>query len=345
MLRSSFRQPLPDGLATMMAKGYRRSDLPPLGFFETIGLSPAGALSATGTDMGRFMRALMNGRELDGVRILSKTRLDEMMAGRRRSRPRVHRSERGGPRRDRARRRNDDLFSTLTMFPGQGVGVFELRSGIGAITELSDIPDPATAIAQRFLPEVPQHPPEAAAAPAAGAAGIAGIYHSSRCAESSLARMNDLMTQIVVRIDSAGDARVSAAIWPFAAGQLFKRVDGNVYQGRGGFDRVTVIDDAGSESRVATAVSLMQRVPWSLDVRWIAPALIMSTAVALLTLVAWPFAALWRWRHRSDGGSAPATGACFCPRGLSCSSMWPSSSRPRSFSGRVLRIGPFSMRS
>jgi CubicO group peptidase (beta-lactamase class C family) len=36
--------------------------------------------SATGTDMGRFMRALMNGGELDGVRILSKARLNEMMA-------------------------------------------------------------------------------------------------------------------------------------------------------------------------------------------------------------------------------------------------------------------------
>src|SRR5262249_60780568 len=77
---STSRQPLPDELAPLMAKGYRRSDRPPLGFFETIAASPAGGLSATGADMGRFIRALLNGGELDGARILPKARLDEMMA-------------------------------------------------------------------------------------------------------------------------------------------------------------------------------------------------------------------------------------------------------------------------
>src|SRR5206468_2864305 len=72
--------PLPDDLAPLMAKGYRRSDTPPLPFFEAIAAAPAGGLSATGADMGRFVRALMNGGELDGVRILPKARLDEMMA-------------------------------------------------------------------------------------------------------------------------------------------------------------------------------------------------------------------------------------------------------------------------
>jgi hypothetical protein len=41
----------------------------------------------------------------------------------------------------------------------------------------------------------------------------------------------------------------------------------------------------------------LQRVPWSLDVRWIAPALVASTFVVVLTLLAWPIAASWRyWR-------------------------------------------------
>src|SRR6266849_2188214 len=80
MSHSTFRQPLPGDLAPLMAKGYRTSDKPPLAFFETIAAAPAGGLSATGTDMGRFIRALMNGGALDGVRILSKARLDEMMA-------------------------------------------------------------------------------------------------------------------------------------------------------------------------------------------------------------------------------------------------------------------------
>src|SRR5207245_4021897 len=39
--------------------------------------------------------------------------------------------------------------------------------------------------------------------------------------------------------------------------------------------------------------------PWFLDVRWIAPAFVASTAVILLTLLASPVAALWRlWRKK-----------------------------------------------
>jgi CubicO group peptidase (beta-lactamase class C family) len=80
MSHSTFWQPLPDDLAPLMAKGYRgTSDTPPLTFFEMVA-APAGGLSATGTDMGRFIRALMNGGALDGARILPKARLDEMMA-------------------------------------------------------------------------------------------------------------------------------------------------------------------------------------------------------------------------------------------------------------------------
>ena len=60
-------------------QGYRTSVAPPLPFFETI-VAPAGGLSATAADMGRFVRALMNGGELDGNRILPKARLDEVMA-------------------------------------------------------------------------------------------------------------------------------------------------------------------------------------------------------------------------------------------------------------------------
>jgi CubicO group peptidase (beta-lactamase class C family) len=78
MRHSTFSQPLPDDLAPLMAKGYWTSAAPPLPFFETI-VAPAGGLSATAADMGRFIRALMNGGELDGNRILPKARLDEMM--------------------------------------------------------------------------------------------------------------------------------------------------------------------------------------------------------------------------------------------------------------------------
>jgi CubicO group peptidase (beta-lactamase class C family) len=51
MRHSTFHQPLPDDLAPLMAKGYRQSDKPPLGFFETTA-APAGGLSATAHGYG-----------------------------------------------------------------------------------------------------------------------------------------------------------------------------------------------------------------------------------------------------------------------------------------------------
>jgi len=58
MNRSTFAQPVPDGLRVDLATGYTATDD---GFrdgdFEFVGMSPAGAMSATATDMARFVRA------------------------------------------------------------------------------------------------------------------------------------------------------------------------------------------------------------------------------------------------------------------------------------------------
>ena len=304
MSHSTFRQPLPNDLAPQMAKGYRRSDQPPLAFFETIP-APAGGLSATGTDMGRFIRALMNGGALDGVRALSEARLDEMMApsnatpagylGLVFSGTKVagHASiGHGGG--------TITFSSDLTIFPEQGVGIFVSLDGIGeikALKEIKEIPDPVTVIAERFLPKAPEAA-DAHATTLSRDAGVAGIYHLSRRTESSFTRLSDLVSQRVVKIDGAANVRLFFAIWPFGDGETFKRVERNLYEGPA-FGRIAFIDDGGSESYIANPALRFQRVPWSLDLRWIGPAFAMSAAVVFLTLLAWPVAALWRyWRKR-----------------------------------------------
>jgi CubicO group peptidase (beta-lactamase class C family) len=308
MRHSTFRQPLPDDLAPLMAKGYRRSDKPPLAFFETIAAAPAGGLSATADDMGRFIRALINGGELDGIRILSKARLDEMMApadatpagylglvffG---TKVAGHDSiGHGGA--------TMTFFSDLKFFPDEGVGIFVSRDGMGEITGLEDfakMPDPATVIAEGL-------PPKASEATVAGTtilsgdAAVAGTYHSSRRTESSFTRLSSLLSQRVVRIDSVGNVRLFFAIWPFGDGETFKRIEGNIYEGLGSA-RIVFVHDVGSEAYIASNITASstrgQRVPWSLDLRWMAPVLIASTGAVLLTLLAWPVAALWRWRRR-----------------------------------------------
>jgi CubicO group peptidase (beta-lactamase class C family) len=300
MSHSTFQQPLPDDLVPLLAKTYRPWPLPQLAFFQTI-VAPAGALSATGTDMGRFMRALINGGELDGVRILSKARLDEMMAPANATPAgylglvffgvKVAGHDSIGHGGD-----TTTFFSDLKIFPEQGVGVFVSRSGPGEIKTLNQIPDPAAAIARRFLAKVPAADPGAATLPSDP--GVAGIYHSSRRGESSFLRFNDLMAERVVKIDGTGNARSYPAIWPFGDGTILKRVAPNLYESpEGGLN--TFVDGSGADSYWAVPALYLQRVPWSLDARWILPAFLASTVVILLTLLAWPVAALWRyWRKR-----------------------------------------------
>ena len=81
MQHSTFVEPLPEALAGHMAKSYaveagRFVEKP----FEIISnFGPAGAQSATATDMVRFGQAILNGGELDGQRILETDTLEQML--------------------------------------------------------------------------------------------------------------------------------------------------------------------------------------------------------------------------------------------------------------------------
>ena len=81
MHNSSFREPLPEPLATNMAVSYSPegghfTEKP----FEIIAsFGPAGAQSATATDMVRFAQAILNGGELDGRRILEPATVEQML--------------------------------------------------------------------------------------------------------------------------------------------------------------------------------------------------------------------------------------------------------------------------
>jgi CubicO group peptidase (beta-lactamase class C family) len=300
MSHSTFRQPLPDDLAPLMARTYRPWPSPQMEF-QTI-IAPAGALSATGADMGRFMRALINGGALDGARILPKARLDEMMAPSQATPAgylglvflgtKVAGHDSIGHDGD-----TTTFFSDLKIFPEQGVGVFVSRSGTGEVKAANQIPQPAIAIARRLLPKVPEAA-DARAATFPTDPDVAGIYHSSRRAESSLVRINDLVTERLLKIDGAGNVRSYSAIWPFGDGRTLRRVERNLYETPDG-GRSAFVNDSGSESYWAVPALRLQRVPWSLDARWIAPAFLVSMVVILLTLLAWPVAALWRyWRKK-----------------------------------------------
>ena len=205
----------------------------------------------------------MNGGELDGARILSKARLNEMMAPQS-STPAGYLGLVffGGKVADRDAIGHDGetmtFFSDLRIFPAQGIGVFVSRDGIGDITAARQIPQPVAAIARRFLPRAATPDVADPRRHLADNADIAGIYQTSRRAESTFVRLTALLSQFVIKIDSAGDARSFAATWPFGKGEELKRLERNLYLTPGNVHMALVGD--GPESYLTQpAASLAAR--------------------------------------------------------------------------------------
>ena len=69
MEHTTFRQPLPAALAPLMSKGYSRGSQPAKPF-EVVQAFPAGSVSATATDMARFMIAHLQNGQYEGAQIL-----------------------------------------------------------------------------------------------------------------------------------------------------------------------------------------------------------------------------------------------------------------------------------
>jgi len=66
-----------------------------------------------------------------------------------------------------------------------------------------------------------------------------------------------------------------------------------------GDTHMALVEGPRGGSYFAMPAIFMQRVPWWLDLRWIAPCFAASVLVVTLSLLAWPTAALWRrWRKQ-----------------------------------------------
>ena len=297
MTQSTFRQPLPDALAPLMAKSYRRSDEPPWPFFETITPSPAGALSATGLDMGRFMIALLQGGVLDGAILLKEQSLARMMA------PEItspagnmglvfYETRLAGARFVGHEGGTMSFHSYLLLSPENGLGIFVSYDGGAAALA------PAVLLerfAQRYLPAQPQVG-RSIEARLEDADAVAGVYQVSRRADSTIVRLSALTSQIWVRTGQGGTLTMYGG--PFGAGQSFHGTGKRRFRGPKGNE--AAFDEAPGQAmrlNYGPPVLQWQRVPLYLDFRFVAPAIIASLAIGILTLIAWPIAAILRWRR------------------------------------------------
>jgi len=139
MNHSTFRRPLPPGLAENLAVGYSYANGAYQPQAEWVQPAPAGGLSSTATDMARFMIAhLQEGRYGDGVRILQESTAREMHRRQFTNDPRVNgwaygfmEAELNGQRIIWHGGATYFFHSALVLLPEQNVGLFVSFNAIG----------------------------------------------------------------------------------------------------------------------------------------------------------------------------------------------------------------------
>jgi CubicO group peptidase (beta-lactamase class C family) len=219
MERATFEQPLPAPLSPLMSRGYQVGSGKP-GPFEVVNDAPAGALTASGDAMARFLGMLLAGGELDGVRVISPEGFAQWVA------PQVEVAGNGlgltiyesHPHGVRSIGHGGDLsyfHSELHAMPEQRFGVFVSQNSLGKSPRLiraALVP----ALVKRYLADPRLEQPLAFAK--TPASELVGSYMTTRRSDASWMRIQGLLDQVVV--SAHPDGTVSARGIKDRAGNL-----------------------------------------------------------------------------------------------------------------------------
>ena len=310
MEHSTFEQPLPPALAPMMSKGYlRASDGKPQPF-ELVDPAPAGAMSATATDMAKFMIAQLQDGRYGNAQMLQPATARLMHSPQYAPAPGMPGFDLGFYQEDRNGLRiighaGDTVVfhSDLHLLLDKGVGLFLSFNSAGN-------PDAGGTLALRrgifhafldryFPAPIPALDPVPASAKA-DAARVAGWYESTRRNDSAL-KLFALLSQFHVDAAPDGTLTVSPMLVDTAGKPLhWREVAPLQYREVDGTDRLQFVTDADGRIRYWTttyipAVMLFQRVPAARAMGSVLPLAGLSMLVVLLALAAW---ALGRWLRR-----------------------------------------------
>jgi CubicO group peptidase (beta-lactamase class C family) len=292
MVHSSFYQPLQKTLVSLPSEGYRgNTTKPPVGFeiFNPVG---AGGISSTAADMGRFGRALLNGGELDGKRILKADTLAQMWT------PQFRASDQMPPIcmgfyqdwRNNLRwiGHEGDLIAFHSLFfmePSKKIVLFVSYNSAGGGDEPR--PEIIDFFSDRYFPDAPKqiflkdYPKEMRE--------IAGTYEGTRRADSTKAALMNLFGQRSVTVSKDGVLRVEGAKDLRGHPVKFRAIGKDLWQAEGEQAKIFAIRD-GSGKVVRVAVDFPgvqeQRVPWYENSKWLRPALGGSLAVLAAVVLA-----------------------------------------------------------
>ncbi|WP_265110900.1 serine hydrolase domain-containing protein [Halosolutus halophilus] len=309
MKRSTFAQPVPDGLRADLAKGYTATDGEfREGDFEFVGMPATGAMSATATDMARFVRAHLQGGTVDDDRILESETVAEMHRRRFANDERVNGMGFGFYEMSRHGVRvighagDTRLFhSLLFLVPEHDVGVFVSYNSTGGTNAREEFIDEF--IEQYFPTEEPSVTiPDGT--PTRGT-DLEGTYRTLRVPSTTSEKFIGVTESVSVSLDDRGRLITThgddTKRWVEAEPLFFREIDGP--------DRLAFRETDGDVTHLflgSRPASAYERLSLLEQPRVHGAIVAFSVVVFVTAVVGWSGAAIWRWyrgAERSRGDS------------------------------------------
>ena len=315
MKNSTFRQPLPDALKPQMSKGYMTWDEKPKGF-EIISMPPAGSLSASGEDMGRFMIAFLHQGRLGDAQILKPETVKLMHSQLTQPIPGLMGIGLGfyeqniNGHRVLAHGGDTVLFhSDLLLFVDDGIGLYISVNAPGHERQGGWLRDKLfEAFADRYLPDArPATKPEVDEATAKEhARQMAGAYRNTRREDSTWLSVLQLLSPLKVQALEDGRLAIELA----GARGVYREVKPYLWEEEHGKRRLKAVVENGKVKHWGLEpfvfAFIFEPVPFMASPTML---LLLGAGVLTLTLTVllWPVAAVLRRRHGAPAPTRPVT--------------------------------------
>ncbi len=306
MMNSTFDQPLPPALAPQMSQGYLTATKKPRSY-EFANVAPAGSLTTTAADMTRFMLAFLQDGTVDGIAILKpesvrqmETRqfeLHPMLCGlglnfmEYSTNPRI--IGHGG----------DTIYfhSDMWLCPEARFGFFISYNSAGSKPG-GGRGEVLRAFINRYFPS----PAEAKVdvdpnTTKADGRAVSGVYEVTRRGETTFLKLLALLDQFSVHSDRDGVLTIEDMKNQRGESKKWREIAPLVYSEIDGPERIAFRRDASGAVREMLpfpAIYEGQRVPWYASKRFLTPVIGGNLALALLTILLWPVAAVVRKRYQ-----------------------------------------------
>ena len=319
MHHSSMRQPLPERFRPMLARGYHLASGAPKDY-QMLVPAPSGSLAATATDMARFMIAHLENAAGRPSPILDADTAALMHAPQANHTPPLNTMALGfyqnGIGDERVIGHGGDTLwfhTQLYLFLDRGVGLYVSLNSAGRNAAYDAIQrELFRGFSERYFPAVPREATDVVDTRAAADRAMllaSSTYRLSRRSEAGPARLMGTIGQIRVVVNADGTISVPILLgsngdsmrWRETSPWLWQRVDGP--------ERLSAVVEDGQVVHWSVDAyapfAVFQPVPAAQSAAWLMPALQLSLAWLLLTLLAWPALALLRRRHGRPAGWTP----------------------------------------